>query len=290
MKKGVLAISLSIVVFAVISPDAFANGATWSLDATTSNARFFQGSTANPDSVNIGVARVTGKVKLDTNDLNSSVFDISIYPANEDSGATISPDGNLPAGYIPDAAAYTLLTFKSKRILRTGSGDLEVIGDLTLTRVDRSVTETWSIAYAGPEYGNPVTITATHPVTFVFPNLSATLLPGSLTPARLPQKGALEVSGAALLSHGTFPNLLTAIKATNWPPVVQNEHCHVPPFSQDYSGVTCTGALIAATRDDNCHMPASVGGQDYRGAICTPAAGSQTTIVLDLKLVHRGPE
>jgi len=290
MKNAVLPISWSIVMLAVISPVAFASGGSWSLDSNTSYANLFQGSAENPDSVNTGVARVTGKVKLDTNDLDNSVFDLSIYPADEDWGNALSPEGDLPTGYVPDATDHTLLTFKSKRLLRTGNGKLEVIGDLTLTRVERSIDATWSRAYSGPVYGDPVIHTATHPITFAFPDLSASLLPGPLTAARLQQKGALEVSGSARLSPATFPELLTAIKETNWPPVVWNEDCQYPSAGRtDYSGLVCTGTLIAATRAGNCYMPATVGA-DYNGAICTPAAGSQTTIVLDLKLVHQGSE
>ncbi len=288
MKNGVLAISLSLAMLAVISPDAFAKGGTWSLDSSTSSARFFQGSTANSDLVNTGVARVIGKVKLDTNDLNNSVFDLGIYPADEDWGTALSPEGDLRTDYVPDATDQTLLTFKSKRILRTGGADLEVIGDLTLTRVERSITATLSQAYAGPVYGDPVIHTATHVVTFLFPSLSTALSTGSLTPATPQQKGALEVSGSAHLSHAIFPKLLTAIKETNWPPIVRNEDCQNPSTgSKDYSGPVCTGTLIAATRADNCHMPASVG-QDYSGPICIAAAGNRTTIVLGLRLVHHG--
>src|ERR1700730_15955128 len=83
--------------------------ATWILDRR-SNARLFQGSRANSDSVNPGVARVTGKVKLDANDLDASVFDLSIYPADEDWGHTLSREGALPIGYVPDATDQTLLT------------------------------------------------------------------------------------------------------------------------------------------------------------------------------------
>jgi hypothetical protein len=120
-----------------------------------------------------------------------------------------------------------------------------------------------SEAYAGPVYGDPIIHTATHVVTFLFPSLSTALSPGSLTPATLQQQGALEISGSARLSHETFPNLRTAIKETNWPPVVRNEHCQAA-----YSG----------------------GGEGYSGPVCTPATGHQTTIVLNLKLLHTVPE
>jgi len=289
LKRGVLAISLSIVMIAVISPVAFASGGAWSLDPNTSSARFFQGSIANPDSLNSGVARVTGKVQLDPNHLDKSAFDLSIYPADESWEHAISPAGNLPTGYVPDATDHTLMTFQSTRILRTKGGKLEVIGDLTLTRVERSATATPSEAYAGPVYGDPVIHTETREITFLFPSLRAARLSGPLTPASL-QKKELELSGSARVNHEDFPELLSAIKETNWPSVVQNENCHMPStVGDDYSGAQCTGTMIATTRDDNCQMPASVG-EDYSGALCTPAAGNQTTIVLDLKVLHRVSE
>jgi polyisoprenoid-binding protein YceI len=235
---------------------------TWTLDSSRSNAQLFQGSKATSDSVNTGVARVTGKVKLDTNDLETSVLDLSIYPADEEWEHALSPEGALPIGYIPDATDQTLLTFKSSRILRTGNGKLEVIGDLTLTRVERTIDATPSEAYAGPVYGDPVVHTETHKITFLFPSLSAALVSEPLTPAMLQKKGVLEIVGSARVDREEFPELLSAIKETNWPPVVQNK---------------------------DCHMPASVG-EDYSGPVCTPATGNQTTIVLDLKLLHTVPE
>jgi len=284
-KRRTLAI-LSIVMLGVISPLAFADGGTWSLDSTTSSARFFQGSTADPDSVNTGVARVTGEVKLDTNDLGNSVFDLSIYPADEQWGHALSPDGTLPAGYVPDATDHTLLTFRSERVLRMADAKLEIIGDLTLTRVERSVTLTPSEAYAGPVYGDPVIHTETREIRFRLPSLSAALSSGHLTSVALQKTEALDLSGSARVVHEDFPELLNVIQGTNWPAVVQNERCQMPStVGEDYHGATCTGTVVAATREDNCRMPATVG-DDYSGPICTPPSGNQTTIVLDLKMLR----
>ena len=272
-----------------VSSPAFA-GDTWTLDSSTSNARLFQGSRANPYSVNTGVARVTGKVKLDTNVPGNSIFDLSIYPADEDWGHALSPESALPSGHVPDATDQTLLTFKSTRSLRTENGKFEVIGGLTLTRVERTVTAAPTEAYAGAVYGDPVIHNETHEITFLFPSLSAVLLPGPVTPAALQNIASQEIVGAARVTDEGFPELLGAIKETNWPSVVLNKDCHTPStVGEDYSGAQCTGILIAATSDDNCHVPASVG-EDYSGIPCTPATGNQTTIVLDLKFLHAVPE
>jgi polyisoprenoid-binding protein YceI len=236
---------------------------TWVLDSNRSNARLFQGSRANSESVNTGVARVTGKVKLDANDLDTSFFDLSIYPADENWGKVLSPEGALPMGYIPDATDQTLLIFTSTRILRAENGRLEVVGDLTLTQVERTVTATPTEAYAGPVYGDPVIHNVTREITFLFPSVSAAHLSGPSTPAVQQTRGVLEVMGAARVGREEFPELLSAIQDTNWPSVVQNEHCQA-----SYSG----------------------GGEGYGGPVCTPPAGNQTTIVPDLKFLHKVPE
>jgi len=282
-KSRTLAILIAVIL-PTISPLAFADGGTWSLDSAASSALLFQGSAANPDSVNTGVARVTGNVKLDTNDLENSVFNLSIYPADEQWGEALSPESTLPAGYVPDATDHTLLTFASKRILRMGDGKLEVIGDLTLTRVERTVTLTK--AYARPVYGDPVVHTETREVRLLFPNLSAALSAGPLRRVNLKEKRNLDLSGSAHIGYEDFPGLLSAIRTTNWPVVVQNERCQMPStVGEGYHGPTCTGTVIAATSRDNCHMPTTVGGEDYSGPICAPPSGNQTTIVLDLRMV-----
>jgi hypothetical protein len=63
-------------------------------------------------------------------------------------------------------------------------GKLAVGGDLSVTRVERSVTLDPNEAIPGPEYGEPVVHTDTHEVRLVFPG------------ARLPaaQNGAIQLS------------------------------------------------------------------------------------------------
>ena len=290
VKRRTLAILIAII-FPIISPLAFADGGQWSLDSTTSSARLFQGSATNPESVNTGVARVTGKVKLDTNDLDNSVFDLTIYPADEQWGHALSPEGILPADYVPDATDHTLLTFHSKRILRMGNGELQVIGDLTLTRVERSVTLTPSEAYAGPVYGEPVLHNETREVRLLFPSLSAAVSADPMKRVNLQEKGELDFSGSARVGYEEFPALLRTIRATNWPAVVENEQCQMPStVGEDYHGATCTGTVIAATHNDTCQIMSSPGAEDYSGPVCTPAAGNETTIALDLKLLRTGSE
>jgi hypothetical protein len=230
-------------------------------------------------------------VKLDTNDLGNSVFDLNIYPADEQWGHALNPEGALPAGYVPDTTDHTLLTFQSKHILREGNGKLQVMGDLTLTRVERSVTLTPSEAYAGPVYGDPVIHTETREVSFLFPNLSSALSSGPLKPVDLKEESDLDLSGSANIGYEDFPGLLSAIRDTNWPTVVQNERCQMPAtVDEDYHGATCIGTVIAAASQDNCHMPTTVGEEDHSGPICTPPSGNQVTVLLDLKMRRTGAD
>jgi hypothetical protein len=263
---------------------------TWILDSGRSNARLFQGSRANSDAVNPGVARVTGKVKLDANDLDASFFELSFYPADEDWGYALSPEGTLPTGCVPDSMDQTLLTFKSTRILRTGSGQLAVIGNLTLTRVERTVIATPTEDYAGSVYGDPVIHNETREITFLFPSASAAHVSRPSTPATLQKRAVLEIVGSARVGRDEFPELLSAIKETDWPSFVRNKDCHMPStVGEAYSGALCTGTLVEPTRDDNCDTPAPVG-EDHSGPQCTPATGNEATIVLDLKFLHAVPE
>jgi polyisoprenoid-binding protein YceI len=263
---------------------------TWILDSSKSNARLFHGSTANAESSNTAVGRVAGKVKLDTNDLETSIFDLSIYPADEGWEHVLSPKHTLPTSYVPDATDRTPLTFKSTRILRTGNGRLEVIGDLTLTRVERAVIATPTAGYDGPSYGGPVIYDETREITFLFPIVSAEHLSALMVPAMVQKRGVLEIVGSARVDREEFPELLSAIKETNWPAVVQNKDCHMTSkVGKNYSGAPCTGTVDAATRDNNCDVLAAAR-EDYSGLQCTPGTGNQTTIVLDLKFLHKVPE
>jgi polyisoprenoid-binding protein YceI len=263
-------------------------GDTLTLDPSTSSAKFFQGFKASPDSVNTGVARVIGRVNLDINDLDDSVFDLSIYPADEDWGNALTSNGILPTSYVPDTTDQTLLTFRSTRIMGTGKGKLEVIGKLTLTRVERAVEATPTEGYAGAMYGDPVIHDKTLEITFLFPSLSAAPSSGSLITPTLQNRKAQEIVGSARVGHEDFPELLDSIKETNWPSVIQNKDCHMSAIGEAYSGAQCTGILIAPTNHDNCRAPASVG-EDYSLLQCAAPTGNQTTIVLDLKLLRTRP-
>jgi polyisoprenoid-binding protein YceI len=283
-RSVIVGVFLSVVFAAVVSPDlACATDTVWSLDSKTSTASFFLGSAENPNSVNVGVARVAGEVKLETNDLNSLVFDLSIYPADEDWGSGLTSKGNLPDDYVPDTSDHTMLTFNSRHVWKAADGKLKVSGDLMLTRVERNITADATEAYAGPVYGDPVIQTVIKEVTFAFPKLNTEITSVSVAPGIREKQSALELSASTRVAHEDFKGLSDAMIETNWPSVVNNENCQVPSAGEDFHGAICTGTVIAAISADNCHLPNTVG-EDYSGLICAPPAGDQTTIVLNLKL------
>jgi len=262
---------------------ALAASHSWSVDSNTSAARLFRGSIENPDAFNTGVARVSGKVKLDPNDLNNSVFDLAIYPSDEN-WRGLGPDGNLPVGYVPDSDEQTVLVFQSERFLAPGNGTLEVVGSLTLTRVERSVTIDPTQAYAGPVFGPPVIHTATREVTLELTDYRAVVLPEAASHPR----GEIKLSASTRIGYENFPELFSAVTDTNWRPVIANENCQIPStIGEDYRGAQCSGTVIAALDYKNCQMPANLG-EGYSGALCTPPAGNLTTITVQLDLTELG--
>ena len=275
MTNTVRTIFLSVVGLIVPSPFAFSQGDSWTLNAGASYARFSQGSTENSHSVNTGVARVAGTVMLNTNDLANSIFDLSVYPADEDWSAAINAHNKWSSGYVPDPTDHVLLQFNSRSIKWAEGGELQIIGDLTLIRVITSEDSSGGVHSALIRFTTP-------DIKFVFPHLNAALLAGA---SSRQTEADMEVVGTADVAYGAFPKLLNAITETNWPPVVQNEVCTMPlVIGRDYSGAQCTGNVLAATQNDNCSM-SDYTGADYDGPVSTPAAGKQTAIVVHLQLL-----
>jgi hypothetical protein len=250
---------LLALVIAVTSIPAFAQGGVWHVDGQHSIARLSLGSDSR--AVEVGVARVSGKVAFDSNDPADPVVSLNITP-DSDPGAD-----------------YSQISFKSKRSEMSSDGKLAVVGDLSLTRVERSVTLDANEGYYGAEYGAPVVHTDTREVTLVFPGAS---LPGS-------QTGAIELSAATHISRERFPQLLTALAASNWPNVVvEDQNCAMPAtVGEDYSGAICTGTP-AATAANSVAPAIGGGGEGYYGfeSAIVPDR-SQATIAFDLKLTQQ---
>jgi polyisoprenoid-binding protein YceI len=181
---------------------------SWQIDPKHSVAPLALGSGANQ--LQIGLARVSGEVVFESSDPGDPIVTLKI---------------------VGDAreADYASMSFRSKRSGIRSDGKLTVTGDLTVTRVERSVTMEPNDAYAGPRYGEPVARTATRQITLVFSD------------PRQVKNGAMQFSGRSTVSREDFPSLLDAIALDNWPgQLINDEKCENPStVGEDYSGVKC---------------------------------------------------
>src|SRR5271167_2624974 len=212
-------------------------------------------SQARPDSLNVGVGQVDGRIHLVASDPAASLAEFAL--ASADTGAL-----------------QTKVAFKSTRTI-VENDEVNVIGDLTLTILAHNATYNPTEDYAGPVYGESIAHTVTRQVVFVFPR------------ENLRQQNAKgEISATALIGRESFPELLPAIYAVNWPPVVQDEECQMPTsVGEDYAGPSCTGTLME--KANAASGPANVG-EDYRGSETAAPAGNQLKIVLNFQSAREG--
>ena len=159
------------------------------------------------------------------------------------------------------------------RTAATSYGTLEVTGNLTLTRVERPSTANPTEDYSGPVYGSPVVHTVSHEVTFAFPRVDRPTVNGE-------KAATTKVSASTRIGYENFPQLSSAILATNWPPVVEDENCQVASTGgEDYAGPSCTGTTVPVI---SRAVALSNVSEDYHGFEVAPAAGNQVTIEFDL--------
>ena len=226
---------------------------TWQVDSQLSIARLSLGSGSN--ALEIGLARVSGDAIFDSNDPTDPSVNLKITPGN----AT--------------GADYANMSFTSKQSVMTRDGKFIVTGDLSVTRIERSVTMEPNEAYAGPEYSDPTAHTDTREITLVFSD-----------PQYAGDNGTMHFLGTSTVSREDFPQMLDALTFDDWPTILVNdEKCEAPStVGEDYSGIKCTGTVIASV--SNREVPTGVG-EDYHGfqPAVTPDR-QQATIAIDLKL------
>jgi hypothetical protein len=226
------------------------------VDAERSIARFSVGS--GPSTVEVGVGQVAGNVAFDSSDAADARINLTIKPGTG------------------SAAAYSEITFKSKRSSLTSDGKLALVGDLSITRLDREASMDPNEGYSGAVYGAPVVHTDTREVTL--------LLSNPIRPAA--QSGAMQLSASINISREAFPQLLAALAPGNRPSIlIEGEKCTTPStVGEDYAGAICSGKLVATV--ENSVAPAtSVGGEGYYGfQPATAADSSQATIAFNLNL------
>ncbi len=235
----------------------------WRIDSQYSTARLFLASSTNSEAgINVGVARVSGTIMRNGRDTTLSNFNFTIYPADKAAGSEDSSRKQI-GEYPANNPEYTVIRFKSTRVIPVNGETVRVAGNLTLTHVERIVTYDSSEAYAGPVYGPAVTNSVTEPAVFEFHRLSGS--------ARRAGFNNAEWSASSTTKGEDFPELLNAVSTTNWPTFVEDEKCTTPlNAGEGFSGPSCTGTTIevAARTDVQCEVPATVG-EDFAGEVCT---------------------
>jgi polyisoprenoid-binding protein YceI len=262
MLKRVSGTAIVVLVRIISAMPVAAQNNTWRIDSEHSTSRLFLASSKTPDAVvNVGIARLSGVVDDIGGDPKASAFDFTIYPADE---TTVPTSSEETRGDLPDADAYTVISFKSKRVVPTGGANFRVTGDLTVTYIERTTTYDATEAYAGPVYGPPVMHSETREAVFAFRRMSA---PTSQTP----NERAAELSGSSAITAEDFPELVSAVSATDWPALVADEHCVMPLDigGEDFSGPRCSGEAVEPTprTDVHCRMRTRVG-EDFAGEVC----------------------
>lgn len=208
---------------------------------------------AKAELLNAGVAAVNGKIQLVASNPAASLADFTI----------VSPD---------TGTVQAKMVFKSTRTV-VQNGETDVIGDLTLTVLEREATLSPSEDYAGAVYGERVEHKVTRQVVFAFPREMAAA-------------PKAKVSATALIAYESFSELLPAIYAVNWPQVIEDEQCEMPGnIGEDYAGPSCSGTMVVT---HNGLSVSSGGTEDYRGFDSTPRAGNQVKIVLNLYPTREG--
>jgi len=269
----VVLVVLSSLVFVAPAP---AQTIVWRIDSEHSTARLFLASSRNPDAtVNVGVARANGLVNRNADDSQMPDFDFTIYPADKTASTDrfIEEQNNKKPGNESD---YTVISFKSTRVVRVDEETFRVTGDLTLTYVERLATYDPSEAYSGPVYGPAVTHSLRQEAVFEFHRLNP-------SGVRAAKKGNAEWSAFGTIRGENFPELLDAVSATDWPTFVADEHCVMPStIGEDYSGPACIGQTVEPTprKDFHCEMPATIG-EDFAGEVCTQT--SSPAVITDAR-------
>ncbi len=240
---ALLAIATILVLGAVTlgvstSPPSLAG--SWQVDTRHSDAQLITDATTDfgktKIDITLGFARVNGTLILDDADPARSSVDLRFYPATS-MLPPIAEDGKFKSLWLANVANHTLVCFHSKGVTRTADGRLQTTGTMALTRVDRSVQADPTEGYAGPVYGPPVIHRVTHEVTLVFD------APGSDGKTH---DGSIQESASTKVFREDFPQLLKAVTATYWPPVIQDVTCQPTQVGEDYHGIPCTGTMMQA--------------------------------------------
>jgi len=273
MLKQTVVLAFAAMLAATSSKAPTSPSGSWRIDTQHSDAQLIADGTTDYGKtkmdVTLGFGRITGTAIVNDEDATKSRVDFSIYPANSQA-PDIDEDGKLRNRWLENLSNHTLVCFHSKQLVRKPDGTLQATGTLVLTRVDRNVEATPNEAYSGPVYGPPILHRVTHEATFVFEQPASS------------KKGNLELSGSTGVYREDFPQLVSAVIHTYWPPVVQDKNCTPGNPDEAYSGPQCTGTFLMPP---GLPSPGGNVGEDYPGPQdFNSLVGEHLTVRVHLKL------
>jgi polyisoprenoid-binding protein YceI len=279
MIRNAAKLAMATALAAAAATLSFGQTGSWLIDSAHSTASLSLVSSSDATQpFNIAITMLAGAMILDESDTSQSSLRLSIYPADQDS-SLLNPDGSFRNGGLAALARYTLMTFRSRKVVVIGRQKIEFTGDLTVVHVRREAADAWSNSYAGAVSSEPVVNTVTREVIFVA-NLSG--LPAA--PGQANRRA--EIKALATVQRDNFKGLLAVLRDSNWPPVVLDEECRMPyyigPSMKGYTGATCTGTPVERTLDTE--PPYYLAADNVGAGIPVPPAGDEVTILAHLLL------
>ena len=126
-----------VFLFIFVIP-ALANASSWQIDPDHSSLQF-KIRHLMVSNVNGGFPKFRGTVTIDDQNITNLKVDITIDAASVNTGH-VKRDEHLRNPDFFDVTKYPTITFVSKKIERTGTNTLKVIGDLNIRGVTKEIT------------------------------------------------------------------------------------------------------------------------------------------------------
>jgi len=130
--------SLALLLALFLGVSAAAQTSSWTIDPKHSTAQFTVRHLAISN-VSGNFTNVTGTIDLNEKDITQSQVSAVIDVSSVDTRVS-DRDKDLRSPNFFDVEKYPTIEFKSKRIVNSGGGKLQVIGDLTMHGTTREVT------------------------------------------------------------------------------------------------------------------------------------------------------
>jgi len=128
---------LTLVTALAMAATAAAQAGNWQIDPFHSTAQFAVRHLA-VSTVRGAFTKVTGSAKYDPADPTKTSLDATIDAASVDTRVEMR-DNDLRSPNFLDVQKYPTITFHSKQVKASGSGKLQITGDLTLHGVTKEV-------------------------------------------------------------------------------------------------------------------------------------------------------